>query len=169
MAMPAIIAVFCDDIREEVRGTFSVIGVMPDNLQVDGVPGVIPRLAVYVRAHFDPHQQYSGFTVRLAFPNGQTLDIHQADAESVRKLQSDALAKDNPNVGLVIRAVYSPAPIPQTGRINILYIQEGEEPIICGSLNIVLDVPSAPKTVTSSTSYQPPSERSPTDAPPSSA
>ena len=62
----SIMGFFCEDIREESGGTFTLIGLMPDNVTVEelkhdgGKEGVslsnrmVTKLCVFVRANFDP-------------------------------------------------------------------------------------------------------------------
>jgi hypothetical protein len=39
--------VFCDDIREEVQGMHSLVGIYPDNVNVPVVPRMMPKLGLY--------------------------------------------------------------------------------------------------------------------------
>jgi len=64
------IAIFCDDIREEVGGKVSLIGCYGTDLQFTGMsfPVGVPKLAIYVVARLPIEQQLPQLQLRVYFP-----------------------------------------------------------------------------------------------------
>lgn len=85
-------ALFAEDARDEVAGTISLIGVMPDNILIESFPAMLPRLQVYIRVAYDPadppHSVSSGLRVNDQDPIlAQDFDrtaLHRTIAEAVR-------------------------------------------------------------------------------------
>jgi hypothetical protein len=42
-------ALFCEDVRQEKTGGETLVGVMRDNLAMSSLPGVLPKLGIYIR------------------------------------------------------------------------------------------------------------------------
>src|SRR5947199_412358 len=64
------IGIFCEDIREEKNEVYSLIGVMPDNINVPATPGMLPKLAIYARFHVPPTLNVGAIDLKLRFANG---------------------------------------------------------------------------------------------------
>ena len=72
---PEFFALFCDDVRLELGGTQSIIGVLQDAVLVEEFPLTIPRLSVFFYLHlFD--SDLDQVTVELQ--NAQTGDVLRA-------------------------------------------------------------------------------------------
>lgn len=65
-------AFFCEDIRQEVSGQFSLIGVYGDAVYVPQFPHVFPSLAVCVSAWTPIDQMFEKLQLRLMY-RGETL------------------------------------------------------------------------------------------------
>jgi hypothetical protein len=128
------IGLFCEDVREEKTG-HSLIGIMPDNLRVSSVPGVLPKLGMYFRVHLDPAADAVAISSKVRFPDGTEHVLSTFDQGAVRATQEQSRSKGAPWVGFVMVAVASPLPIPAEGRICAV-VTVGDEDIVCGALNV---------------------------------
>lgn len=70
--VPESVAIFCDDIREELHGKTTYVGVYGPDLLLSGPPGpvILPLLCCMVRINFDPE----------ALPNDVVIQLRKFDA-----------------------------------------------------------------------------------------
>src|SRR5437870_1805794 len=112
------IALFCEDIRAEVLGTDSLVGVLPDNLAIGPTPGFLPKLAIYLRLQIYDETQVQTIKGKVILPGGQEIEL--ATFENIQDTKKKALENGMPYAGLVGKAVMSPVPIEQYGRIEVV-------------------------------------------------
>ncbi len=154
LQLPSALALFCEDIRQEKGGIVSLVGVLLDNINVEGVPGFAPKLAIYIRANFDPTQDLAPIWYELILPDGSVPVSDHVKREVLEKAQTESLRDGNPIASLVSRAIMSPFAIQQAGRMRVV-VHFGDKEILAGSLNVKVTA----TTASSETSQ--PSEQSP--------
>jgi hypothetical protein len=145
----SIVGFFCEDIREEKSGQETIVGILPDNFAVPQVPGLIPKLGIYIRMHFDAKSNAKEFSVRLESPNSNDLMLGSSDENTVSSAIQDANKLGIPFAGVAMKAVFGPFPIKSYGVLRAIVKLDGVD-ILCALLNIV---PTAP-----SVSEQPPAQ-----------
>lgn len=131
-----VVALFCEDIREEVAGTQSLIGVLPDNLSFPQVPVIIPKLGFYIRLHAAEHVNLNDIRCVIREPDGTETNLPGFDKKVLKESREKALKAKAPYIGLVMRGAATPFHVTNYGRIELLVTIEGAE-ILAGSLNIV--------------------------------
>ena len=148
--MPAVraMAFFCEDVREELAGTHSVIGVLPDNINMPLVPGMMPKLGLYVRLMVEPHAAIGPLAILLVFPNGHEQEVNKLEGAVIEKAQKEAEAAGLPFGGVVAKVVMSPFPILAFGRIKAV-LRGSDGDTLCATLNFQ-------KEATSTTAPAPP-------------
>jgi hypothetical protein len=139
---------FCDDIREEAK---TVIGIFPDNLALQHVPGGIPKMGMYVRIHLASDVSAQKISVFLRTPDGDN-EIGLFDVEFVRNTQKESQKNSLPLAGFVCTAIAAPMMFNRSGQIQLI-ARFGEEEKVCGNLRIVA---LEETEVTSSSASQPP-------------
>jgi hypothetical protein len=155
----SIIALFCEDIRTEAQGTDSLVGIMPDNLNVPQFPFILPKLSIYLRVLFDRRMDLKPIGVGMRIPGVQgDVQMTVLDDNLISSAREKSESNESPVLGLIARAVLSPFPVPSPGRILVVAKVQGKERI-CGGLN-VQKIPQAEPTTSSATSKRPPSSRS---------
>jgi hypothetical protein len=154
-----VIGLFCDDIREEKSGQDTIIGIMPDHVNVPSFPGVFAKLGVYVRIHLSSTADVSAITAALHFPTGEKMALAGFDRDFIERQKQQNPAGQNPIVGLISKALAAPLLIREAGRLRIVVTFDGEEEV-CGTLNVQA-APSA-----SVTDSPPPVSQSPPASPP---
>jgi hypothetical protein len=146
------IGFFCEDIRHELNGIETIIGVMPDNVAVEGGSGFMPKVGMYVRIHVTPDIDVESISVSVDFFDGEHRQvIGSFSRDQIEKEKEDARNSGSSLIGFIFRGVMSPFPVPHLGPVR-LKAKVGEEEIICGGIKII----SAAFTASSSVS-QPPS------------
>jgi hypothetical protein len=133
----SIIALFCEDIREETAGTSTIVGVYPDNLSVPHLPGIFPKICVYVRTHIRTEFDAGPFFIRIVMPGGKELSRSEAKLEMVDNIRAKARSKGAPYAGFISKFVVAPFEITEVGRIRAIVNIGGQE-YVAGALNIEL-------------------------------
>jgi hypothetical protein len=138
---PSVIAFFCEDIRPEQSGTVSLIGIVPDNMNVPQVPGAMAKLAIYIRGSFPASKAPAEFAARLELPWApHSLPLGQIAPADIAKAATGAQKQGNHAVGLIISGFAAPFMVPQVGRIFAV-VKIGNQEWRVGSLNIQLAPP----------------------------
>ncbi|MCW5729514.1 MAG: hypothetical protein KIT20_02055 [Alphaproteobacteria bacterium] len=110
----SVMALFCEDIREEKNDQVTLVGLFPDTVQVDMLPNGIAegqavrfmaKLCVYVRINFDPGTDIGEPQVWLSLPDGGRLSLGTIGADVVAKSRSESEAKDTLLAGVISRVV----------------------------------------------------------------
>ena len=142
----SIIGVFCEDIREEVGGTTTLIGLLSDTVNVNAATRgaaekteskFLGKLCVFVRANFDPDNPIRIKTY-LVFPDGQELEVGSAEGDIIGKAQSDAKNKGNPLAGIVLKAILGGFSLSSDGGVVRLEADINGERRLLGAINFVV-------------------------------
>src|SRR5258708_3049294 len=137
----SFVGIFCEDIRDEIAGTHTIIGVLPDNVNIGSLPGMLPRLGVYIRIQLDIYPSPKTLKTRMKIPGGATFDI--ADFERlIGAAKEQSQVHGTPFVGLIAKGTFSPLPIGELGRIEAIVEVDGTE-YVCGVLNLLQSAPTA--------------------------
>lgn len=159
------VGLFCEDIREERSGQDTLIGILPDNLQLEqppapGVPvaRILPRLCIYMRINIDPSFDPGPVTTRLIYPNGEELNFGPLDPALIKKTRDAALEENKPLAGFISKVVLGNFNTKSEGRIRLV-LSAGGDDYLCGSLNIKLIAPTS-----SASASAPPPAQSPAAA-----
>jgi hypothetical protein len=137
------VGLFCEDIREERSGQDTLIGILPDNLELAPTPTATPglriisRLCLYIRINVDPSFDPGPLTIRLIYPNGEELTFGPMDPALVKKTREEALADGKPYAGLISKVVLGNFNAKSDGRVRLM-LNAGGEDYLCGALNVRL-------------------------------
>ena len=149
------ISLFVEDIRDEVAGTHSIIGIMPDNISVPDAPVTLPKIGIYTRILLHPDFDPQPIEIVLAKDeNEQSLTTIGVEL-SEQTLRESREAGSN-ICGLISKMVVAPFQVRTAGRVRVLARTPRFE-VESGTLNVVVNP--------SPTVSQPPSEQSPPDVP----
>jgi hypothetical protein len=138
------VGIFCSDIREEVGNQFSVIGILPDNLNVGAVgAAMLPHLSVYARIVMQPGAvpKSMRFYLRLSWQD-DPLDLGPVDITALTRDAHTEFERGTPLFTIISRAQAAPFPIMVPGQIICLADIDGVETPIC-FLRIASNLPQA--------------------------
>lgn len=153
-----VIGLFCEDMREEKSGSETLVGVLPDNINMP-IPGALAKLGLYIRFHFDPAVDPGQIFTRIVHPNGEETKLGELDAAVVKKARDDARAAGVPIAGVISRAMIGNFPVKIPGIVRAIANVGGED-ITCAMLNMK----ALPQPTPATASAQQPSQ-SPAAAP----
>jgi hypothetical protein len=131
----SIVALFCEDVREEKAGTYTIIGIFPDNLNFPKLPAALPKLGIYARVHMRPSFDPGPIEVHLVMPDGTVAAKVDLTAELVKQTRDAALASSAPIAGLIAHFIISPLHVRGPGRIQVVAHFSGND-YVCGNLYV---------------------------------
>jgi hypothetical protein len=146
----SFVGIFCEDIRDEVSGTHTIVGVLPDNINIGGLPGMLPKLGIYIRIQIDKDAAPKTLKARMKVPGGTVFEIADFDP-LIASAKEQAEQKGTPFAGLIAKGTFTPMPITEIGRIEAI-VEIDETEYVCGVLNLI--PPEAP--IEASTASAPP-------------
>jgi hypothetical protein len=129
------IALFCEDIREEKSGQYTIVGILPDSLNVQRVPAVLPKLGIYLRFHLNTASKFRTIKATLRVPGGKNIPLAEVHQKLLAELRTKALSSGTPFAGLVYKTFFSPFGVSAAGRLEVVAEINGAYHI-CGVLNI---------------------------------
>jgi hypothetical protein len=138
MAEYEAVAVFCEDIRREAAGTDTIVGILPDRVIVPKIPGAIPKLYVYARAHVFEASPGSVLVVRLLGNDNKEYARHQIDAERFQSAVSKSKTTGINYTGFIVRIGMAPFVVNEPEILKVLISIDDDEKFI-GSFSIVED------------------------------
>jgi hypothetical protein len=131
-----VIALFCEDIREERSGQDTLIGIMPDNINVDRYPSVAPKLGVYIRAHLDPDNPPSQIVAKFKTPWAES-EVGRAEKQLIELAAEQAKQRGIPLAGVILKAIIAPFQLKQHGLALLTISIDGGEDMPCAVLNLL--------------------------------
>ena len=148
----SIVGIFCEDIREEKSGQDVIVGTLPDNLSVAKTPGLMPKLSVYLRIHFDAGgMPPKSISVKMIDTDGTERPLPQWEPALIEQAFTDSRTNQMPIAGLISKITFSPYPVSSLGRILIVATIDGADHI-AGALNVVPDASASPPPTLQSSS-----------------
>lgn len=149
---PAIhgIALFCDDLREEIGGSTSLVGIAPDNIVVPRIPSKLPKVAIYSRIIIPIDFSPCDISVWLKYPGGREVQIGSFPANDVEEACEAARAEGNLVTGLVAEAQTTSFAINEPGRIFFALRYDDREDLI-GSVRFLAAEGEAEESASDST------------------
>ena len=158
----SVMALFCEDIREEKGDIFTLIGLLPDTVELSGPPGEKPvqprmltKLSIYIRINFDPDQDIGASQIRLKLPDDEIISLGEIGPDIIQKARADAKAKGNLLAGVISRITFTGFQPPLNGSIR-LEVDVGGETHLAAALTFKLKESDS----TPSSASPPPSEQS---------
>jgi hypothetical protein len=146
----SVVSLFCEDIRQEITGQFSLIGVLADNAVVPtpppgtdpNSPGMIPRLALYTRINFDVDVELGPISFTVEMPDGQIMPAGGVTPETLEEARGTR-SLGNPMGGVISVLRLQNFVVPKLGRV-IFRVTIGDQSYIAGFLNVTLDPNDSP-------------------------
>jgi hypothetical protein len=129
------VALFCEDVRPELTGQHTLVGILPDNIEVPALPISMPKLGVYVRATIESTQRLNDIAISFRNTDGSAIELAQWKPATIQKGWLESNANGLPIYGLISTAVFSPFQIHQAGHLTVTVTIDGVN-YVAGVLNI---------------------------------
>jgi hypothetical protein len=139
-------ALFCEDIREEKGDVFTLVGILPDtvNLRESGASGgdpsagginrILTKLCVYARINFAPEIDIGEPKVQLSTPDGNIFAQSIVKDTLIAKAKKNAIDRSNLQAGIIVRLVLTAFQPPSEGTIKAEVVIKGQARL-AGTLN----------------------------------
>lgn len=134
------VGLFCDDVRQEIGGTTTIVGLQPDNMLVPQFPCTLLKLTFVVRIHIPIEIEPRELSARIILTDGKELLLGTFSAQDIDKAREQNRSKNIPTVGFILTAVAGGLNIPVAGLIK-LFAKFGDEERLCGVLNVQASSP----------------------------
>jgi len=136
-------AFFCEDIREEKNGAFTLIGIMPDTITVirpsDDAAGkfvpMIPKLCIFARFNCDLRLSFKDAYVRVVAPDDSEL-IKYSMASDLREAIRLSNEKGNLLGGVNFRFIMGGFTVVAFGHMKVEMAVD-DDVILAGELQLV--------------------------------
>lgn len=127
---------FCEDIREESGGTASLIGVMPDVMNLPNFPIGFQKFAIYLRLSVQTNAKAETITINFRSPGiDQPQLLQTIEREVIEQAQKDAVERKMPYAGVTGAMLFQGFVVREPGTI-LVELQVGDEAEVIGVLNI---------------------------------
>lgn len=156
-------ALFCQDVREEVGDTLTLVGVMKDNINVTNLTDsdggdsgtkkkqhskTLFKVCIYLRINFDPKRKFKKGKLTLVFPDGRIEDPIELDIAKMHEAGVRAQEKGNPLAGILTRMELSGFAVSKPGNLKVEIEIDGEV-LLAGALNFLKPITEAKLSGTS--------------------
>ena len=160
MSMMAL-SLFCEDIRQELAGTETLVGVMSDQINIIGKPALIAKIGIYTKIYFPFDDVPESITIDVYGVDGNIIISNNCDKNVLAESINSAKSANSDRVGMKVLFVIGGIQISNSGEMKVV-IRINNVHLVSGSL--VINLVEIPNPVIS-TVGQPPSEQSPSAAP----
>ena len=134
------VALFCDDIRLEIGGKLTLVGVYNADMYLSELPAFIPKLSIWLQVSTPVEQPFKTLTIRVARGDELMLEFSPTlvFAQARRTADQDQVsrASSHANIGL------PPLTIPSPCTLRVVAIVDDVE-FAAGKLHIGLKPPAA--------------------------
>ena len=128
-------ALYCDDIREEINGKSSLMGVYEGNLVVESLPVRLPKLCVVIFSRFSPDNPVKTFKVTVE-SNGEVIaSIPDTETDYNSHFNEDDFADNHSLINIKTNVIFSPFVINEDGTLQAKIFLD-DELIDCEPLHI---------------------------------
>jgi hypothetical protein len=132
------ICFFCEDIREEKSGADTLVGVLPDVLNIPTTPVLLPKLALYFRIVFPLLKTPTKISSHLQTPwQSELINFGEIPEAQMASAIDDARAQHNDGVRFNAKIILSPFSITMEGKIYAITSIDNTN-ILAGSLKFVI-------------------------------
>jgi hypothetical protein len=124
---PFALTTFCDDIRYEVGGKYSLIGIYRDDIVFQGVtfPAALPKLALSVTLILHPSHPVRPMDIRISLP-GDPEDAPQFVARIDAHVDAEPDASADKRRFLNFHFILAPVTLKEAGSIKVRLHQENQ-------------------------------------------
>lgn len=129
MTAPHGIAIYCDDIRPEIGGKYSLIGVYTGNMNIAGqAPTLLPKFGVHINFFIPVLLKPEKISFHLFYRSGE----HRTQlAEPFEvTLPPEALENETSNIGVAPNMVVSPVRITGAGAFEVEVVLDGQRHVL---------------------------------------
>jgi hypothetical protein len=139
--------IFCDDVRQEVGGKMSLMGIYTGDLLVPQQPWVLPKLCVVTTVVTPSDKPFETLVIRIATANTVLLE-QELPSDAINQIQSALKKNTDPadpcsKMAVVVNLAIAPLAIDSSFTVKVMAIADGEE-LNSGRLKVGFAAPWPP-------------------------
>lgn len=134
-------ATYCDDVRQEIGGKTTFVGIYNGVLGAVEFPCLLPKLCMIVQLTTPMEHEFQHVTITGKYAGEVifSMDLPKEELEKVR-VAAAAINEESKFSSLQLMAIMSPFQIPAPGRLTLEVVADGE-PIYCPGLRVEIGEP----------------------------
>ena len=124
---------YCDDIRPEINGKMSLIGLYSDKMLLPDIPASLPKLGILVTAKTSFDEPFEGFEIHVVMGKQLLAELIVSEEEFLAKVK-----QADPNAAhqyVQAQFLISPLHVHTSGEIAVRF-KSGEWEYCCNELKI---------------------------------
>jgi hypothetical protein len=128
-------AIYCDDIRNEVNGKHSLMGIFGNLMYLGGFPAMLPKLCAVITASTPTDRPFDSITFTGTMDGAVVFEMG-LDKDQMEQMRKSGGVIDDPK-GFEAKAMVVLSPLHLAGptKLEITIVADGEN-IPCGGLQI---------------------------------
>ena len=131
----SFVALFCEDIRNETQGTNSLVGILPDNVNVPTLPFVFGKMGLYARVHLDPEFNPGPMILKLKLPGSSAVEVSRMEPELISRARDESKREGKPIAGFITYTIMRNLSVTEEG-IAVAVLEYGSTSLSGGQLVI---------------------------------
>ena len=134
-------AIFCDDIRQEVGGKTTMVGIYTGQLAASEIPCVLPKICLALSLVTPKGRNFEKITVAGNFNDVEIFKMGLSKHQ-IEEIMAHAPDRAEPASFFTVQlmAILSPFQVERPGKLTVSVIADGEK-LDCGGLEITLAPP----------------------------
>lgn len=119
---------YCDDIRQEVGGKITLVGIYAGQCLVPMIPCALPKLCVVINIAATRADPITSAVVTGAYAGSEVFSMDLGDEQIAQIMAPSFSARpDGKNMMLMLMGVISPFNVTAPGKLTLKVIANGEE------------------------------------------
>lgn len=130
-------AIYCDDIRQEVGGKITLVGIYAGQCLVPSIPCALPKLCAILNFSATRADPITSITVVGSFAGNEAFNMN-LDAVQISQIMAQSIEQspERKNMMIMLMGIMAPFNIPGAGRLSLAVTANGEE-LSCEGLDIL--------------------------------
>jgi len=119
---------FCDDIRQEIGGKLSIMGLYQTHLHISpGLPAVLPKFSMYIQFRLFPEESKEDFSLKVFFETSEDVLLLEQTVPYPEEVAAEPMFEPDSFhlANLIINL--APFEIKEAGRLKVRMYQSGLE------------------------------------------
>lgn len=135
---------YCDDIRQEVGGKITLVGIYTGKCLLQSIPGVLPKLCLSLSMAAPKADPFRFIQVSAVFAGIEVMkmELNESQINGILAANPSIDPKERKVMTLTLMGVISPFPVPSAGRLKITVTADGRD-LYCEHLEIDIAPPEA--------------------------
>lgn len=134
-------AVFCDDIRQEVGGKITLVGMYAGQCLVPQIPSILPKLCLLLSISATKANPLKSVTATGVFAGNEVFRM-EFDEKQINEIMAASFIStpEKKTMMLMLMGVMSPFQVSDAGKLTLSVIADGEE-LSCEGLTVAIAPP----------------------------